>query len=73
MHYTDAMHARSCCSLTAQGHTGGCKQLRGLIAAILHSVIVSLLVSAAVATASSCPIINVNIIQTLCMLVVAVV
>jgi hypothetical protein len=67
------MHACSCCSLTAQGHTGGCKQLLPLNIAILHSVIVSLLVSAAVATASSCLIFNEYIIQTLCMLVVAVV
>jgi hypothetical protein len=41
--------------------------------AILHSVFVSLLDSAAVATAKSCPSIKVCIIQTLCMLVVAVV
>jgi hypothetical protein len=65
------MHACSCCSLTAQGHTGGCKQLLRLNIAILHSVFVSL-DSAAVASPSSCPIINVYIIRTLCMLVVAV-
>jgi hypothetical protein len=67
------MHACSCCSLTAQGHTGGCKQLLRQKFDILHSVFVSLLDSSAVATASTCPIINVYIIQTLCMLVVAVV
>jgi hypothetical protein len=67
------MHACSCCKLTAQGHTGGCKQLLTLNIAILHSVFVSRLVSAAVATASSCSIIYEYIIQTLCMLVVAVV
>jgi hypothetical protein len=67
------MHACSCCSLIAQGHTGGCKQLLRQKFDIQHSVFVSLLVSAAVATASSCPIINVCIIQTLCMPVVAVV
>jgi hypothetical protein len=67
------MHACSCCGLTAQGHTSGCKQLLRLIVAILHSVFVCFLDSAAVATASSCPIINEYIIRTLCMLVVAVV
>jgi hypothetical protein len=67
------MHACSCCSLTAQGHTGGCKLLFRLNFAILHSVFVSLLDSAAVASPSSCPFINVYIIRTLCMLVVAVV
>jgi hypothetical protein len=66
------MHACSCCSLTAQGHTSGCKELLTLNIAVQHSVFVSLLVSAAVATASSCPIIDVCIIQMLCMLVVAV-
>jgi hypothetical protein len=67
------MHACSCCSLTAQGHTGGCKQLLRLNIAIQHSLFVSLHDSAAVATASTCPSINAHIIETLCMLVVAVV
>jgi hypothetical protein len=66
------MHACTCCKLAAQGHTGGCEQLLRLIVAILHSVFVSTLDSAAVTTASSCPIVNVYIMQTLYMLVLAV-
>jgi hypothetical protein len=67
------MHACSCCSLTAQGYTGGCNLLLRLNVAILQSVFVSLLDSAAIATARSCPSIKVCNIQTLCVLVVAVV
>jgi hypothetical protein len=73
MQYTDAMHACTYCKLTAQGYTGSCKQLLRLNIAVQRSVIVSILVSAAVVTASTCPSINVCIIQMLCMLVVAVV
>jgi hypothetical protein len=67
------MHACTCCKLAAQGHTDGCNQLLRLIVAILHSVFVSPLDSAAVTTASSCPIISVCITQMLCMLEGAVV
>jgi hypothetical protein len=67
------MHACSCCSLTAQGHTSGCKQLLTLNIAVQHSAFVSPLDSAAVTTASSCPIISVCITQMLCMLEGAVV
>jgi hypothetical protein len=49
------------------------QQLLRLNVAILHSVFVSLFDSAAVATMSICRSINVCIIETLCMLVVAVV
>jgi hypothetical protein len=54
-------------------YTGGCKLLLRLNVAMLHSVFVSLLDSAAVATGSKCPSINVRPTQVLCMLVVAVV